>query len=62
MTSKPIALILALVLAVLAAPHAAGAQQAGKVYRIGVLGGSSPPDPCVEAFKQGLRELGYVEG
>ena len=32
------------------------------MWRIGVLGGSSPPDPFVEAFKQGLRELGYVEG
>ena len=49
-------------LGLLVAPLAAEAQPAGKVYRIGVLGGSSPPDPFVEAFKQGLRELGYVEG
>ena len=46
----------------LAAPLAAKAQETGKVARIGMLGGSSPPDPFVEAFKQGLRELGYVEG
>ena len=38
----------------------AEAQQAGKVPRIGYLAdaGSSPP----QAFLQGLRELGYVEG
>jgi putative tryptophan/tyrosine transport system substrate-binding protein len=49
-------------LALLAAPLAAEAQPAGKVYRIGILRPGSPPDPHVEAFKQGLRELGYVEG
>jgi putative tryptophan/tyrosine transport system substrate-binding protein len=41
------------------------AQPPGKVYRIGVLAGSSQ-DPREqhgnEAFQQGLRELGYVEG
>ena len=49
----------------LAAPLAAEAQQAGKVYRIGLLGGSPPTDPSGrlwEGFFQGLRELGYVEG
>jgi len=46
---------------ILAAPLAAEAQTAEKVYRIGMLGSSSS-DPLVEAFKQGLRELGYVEG
>ena len=47
----------------LAAPLAAGAQQA-KVARIGVLypGGSAPLAPRMEAFRQGLRESGYVEG
>ncbi len=46
----------------LAAPLAAGAQQAGKVYRIGVLSpGAAPPGP-LEALRQGLRELGYDEG
>jgi len=41
----------------------AEAQQAGKVPRIGFLLGSSPgPDPRVEAFRQGLRDLGYIEG
>src|SRR5438132_12997702 len=46
----------------LAAPLAAEAQEAGKVARIGVLNSGSPPAPFVESFKQGLRELGYVEG
>ena len=50
----------------LAAPLAAGAQQAAKVYRIGLLGGSPPNSPggrrAWEGFFQGMRELGYVEG
>ncbi len=49
-------------LGVLAAPLAADAQPAEKVARIGVLRGGSAPDPLVEAFLQGLRDLGYVEG
>src|SRR5216683_4895172 len=59
MTSKPIALILALVLA---APFAAEAQQAGKVYRIGFLRNGPPPPEMIDGFRQGLRELGYIEG
>ncbi|HEV8341445.1 MAG TPA: ABC transporter substrate-binding protein [Candidatus Binatia bacterium] len=40
-----------------------GAQQPGKIPRIGFLAPFSPgPDHRVEAFRQGLRELGYVEG
>jgi putative ABC transport system substrate-binding protein len=47
----------------LAAPLAAQAQQAGKVYRIGFLFYGSPgPAPELDAFRQGLREFGYVEG
>ncbi|MEE9144396.1 MAG: hypothetical protein V3U06_06480 [Candidatus Binatia bacterium] len=41
------------------------AQQAGKVYRIGFLDfrfRSTTTDPRHVAFRQGLRELGYVEG
>jgi putative ABC transport system substrate-binding protein len=39
-------------------------QQAGKVPRIGYLGATSPSDrpPLLDAFRQGLRELGWVEG
>ena len=46
----------------LAAPFAAEAQQAGKVYRIGVLSPDVPPPGLLEGFQEGLRELGYVEG
>jgi putative ABC transport system substrate-binding protein len=46
----------------LAAPLAAEAQQAGKVYRIGVLHPGTSQTSSTEAFRQGLRELGYVEG
>jgi len=50
--------------AAVAWPPAARAQQAGKVYRIGFLsyrgcGASLDPNG---AFRQGLREVGYVEG
>ena len=50
--------------AILAAPLAADAQQAGKVHRIGFLRVTSPSDrpPLLDALKQGLRELGWVEG
>ena len=46
------------------APLGAGAQQTGKVYRIGVLETTSPAlnTANLDAFRQGLRELGYVEG
>src|SRR5262245_29511675 len=46
----------------LAVPGVGKAQQAGKVYRIGVLFGGSPGDPLAESFKRGLSDLGYVEG
>ena len=38
------------------------AQQAKKVPRIGYLGGPTPLLERREAFLQGLRELGYIEG
>ena len=47
-----------------AAPLAAEAQQARKVYRIGMLETRSPELNAanVDAFRQGLWELGYKEG
>ena len=52
----------AIALALLAAPLAAEAQQAGKVYRIGFLGNSPLNTPQSsgfhEAFRQRLRERG----
>src|SRR5215468_9823505 len=45
------------------APLAAEAQQAGKVYRIGYLSTrSSTTGMPPEGFRQGLRELGWIEG
>ena len=43
----------------------ADAQQPSKIPRIGyvrVVGVPSTPGPNVEAFRQGLKDLGYVEG
>ena len=53
-----------LTLGTLSASPPADAQQPGKVARIGVLWqGSSASGPHIrEAFRQGLRDLGYVEG
>jgi putative ABC transport system substrate-binding protein len=58
-------LIVTLALGLLVAPLTAEAQQAPRVYRIGWLSaGPPPPTPTVQmqAFQQGLRDLGYVEG
>jgi ABC-type uncharacterized transport system substrate-binding protein len=56
-----------LALSLCAAPLAAHAQQPTHVYRIGLLHPfSSPPpsasDALAEALRQGLHDLGYVEG
>jgi ABC-type uncharacterized transport system substrate-binding protein len=52
-----------LILSLLVASPAAGAQQATKVHRIGWLSTSAPRvDLTPDALRQGLRELGYVEG
>src|SRR5690348_6036225 len=49
----------------LAVPLAAEAQQAGKVWRIGWLGDGTPAareQNTLTPLREGLRELGYVEG
>ena len=65
MRRRRVGLIAILALGILTAPIAAEAQQSAKVPRIGWLSIASPT-PAVshlmEAFRQGLRELGYVEG
>src|SRR5215467_10822282 len=38
------------------------AQQAVKLYRVGILSPELPPPGFLDAFRQGLHELGYVEG
>ena len=60
-----IGLVVVIGLALLAKPLGAGSQLAGqKVPRIGYLDGASLSANSVriEAFRHGLRELGYVEG
>jgi putative tryptophan/tyrosine transport system substrate-binding protein len=59
-------LIALLGVAVLGMPLPGEAQQAARLPRIGFLAGGSLSDPrfppFIEAFRQGLRELGHVEG
>jgi putative tryptophan/tyrosine transport system substrate-binding protein len=58
------AIALLLTLALFVAPLAAQAQQPAKVYRIGCLPGGllAPRAHQWDAFRQALRELGWVEG
>jgi putative ABC transport system substrate-binding protein len=65
------AFIFGVTVALLAAPLAAEAQEAGKVYRVGLIfpsplvsemAGPEPVNPAARAFVRGLRALGYVEG
>jgi putative tryptophan/tyrosine transport system substrate-binding protein len=57
-------LIVALGASALAAPFRIRAQQVKKSVVVGILGGQDQPsaEPVLSAFKQGLQELGYVEG
>lgn len=61
---RGVALVVTLAASLLAAPLAADAQQAGKVPRIGFLGATSSSDRplLLDAFRQRLRELGWIEG
>ena len=60
MRRKILSVVLATVF--LATVFPAEAQQAGKVNRIGFLRVGPPPTTWIEGFRQGLRELGYLEG
>ncbi len=63
MKLRTIELISTLVLGLFAGPLPVEAQQGTKVYRIGILSASYVrTSPRLEAFRQALRELGYVEG
>jgi putative ABC transport system substrate-binding protein len=55
-------LIVTLALGPLLAPCTADAQPAAKVPRIGVLRRAAYQTADFEAFRQGLRALGYIEG
>ena len=58
-----LAFSITLLLGGLFSPVAAESQQAAKIARIGYLAGNLAAGPHLpEAFRQGLRDLGYVEG
>lgn len=59
--SRTVSLV-TLTLAILAAPLVSEAQQPAKRPRIGYMSLASGLSPRVEAFRQGIRDLGYVEG
>src|SRR6266446_2467734 len=59
---KATALLATLVLGIFVAPLAADAQHPDKVFRIGRLTLASPSTDDPDGFRQGLRELGYIEG
>ncbi len=62
--SRQTLIIAVLILAIAAAAPPVDAQQPPKAAKIGVLNPSTPAATAhfLEAFRQGLRELGYVEG
>ncbi|HEX2501147.1 MAG TPA: ABC transporter substrate-binding protein [Methylomirabilota bacterium] len=62
--AAPRLIIVILTLALLAAPLAVGAQPVRGIHRIGFLGNSTAALEAnlVGPFREGLRELGYVEG
>ena len=62
MIRNRLALMVVLALGIPCALLAAEAQQAGKVNRIGFLRFGHVPPTYIEGFRQGLRELGYIEG
>ena len=57
-------LVVVAALLLLAAPPAADAQPAANVPRIGILGLNSAENsqPTINAFRQGLRERGWIDG
>jgi putative ABC transport system substrate-binding protein len=64
MRLSALGLLVTFALGLLVAPLTTIAQPPTKVYRVGrlVAGPSIEPKPELDAFRQGLRDLGYVEG
>ena len=60
MNRKIISWLLATI--VLAIIQSVEAQQSGRLARVGVLFVGGKDQPYLESFKQGMRDLGYVEG
>ena len=59
---SPALLIVAVALGIVGSPIAADGQQPTRMPRIGYLSPRSGPSFYDEAFRQGLRDLGYAEG
>jgi putative tryptophan/tyrosine transport system substrate-binding protein len=67
MTRRLNALLIALALGLFIGPLSAATPPPGKVWQVGYLSPTPPPPYrgaiiTLEAIRQGLRELGYVEG
>ena len=63
MTIIRAALTAVLILGLITAQPAAEAQQAGKIYRVGLFHvGLDHVPPSLESLRQGLRALGYEDG
>ena len=58
---RRIGLAVVVALSLVLAPLAAEAQQAGQLYRVGLMGMRSDPNR-IGALRAGLRDLGYLEG
>jgi putative ABC transport system substrate-binding protein len=59
---KEIYFYVALAVALFTVCFSAQAQKPAKIHRIGYLAARSSPEPRDEGFRQGLRDLGYIEG
>jgi len=59
---RRIGLAVVLAVSLILVPLAAEVEQAGRVYRIGVLSAEVLPPRLLQSFQEGLRELGYDEG
>jgi putative ABC transport system substrate-binding protein len=59
---KKIYFYVALAVALFTVCFSAQAQKPAKIHRIGYLAARSSPEPRDEGFRQGLRDLGYIEG
>ena len=64
MWHRTVGIVISLSLSLLTVPFAATTQQAEGAVTIGYLGNASPSleADLVDAFLEGLRQLGYVEG
>jgi len=62
MRLRVLGFLLMVAVALCSAPCVSSAQQEGKVWRIGYLGGGAPATAPSDAFVQELRRLGWSEG